>query len=178
MNDVKPSKILPYPRAISSKTASEACTLSLRDAKRWLTNFYGERNLYAPGDDTGTTYLSFASVLLAGTLTESESPGLLANLTDLPYPFVSAICLEMKPYWPVLDELKTDLKQSPVDFKAVGDALGYFSELAWNRMYAGPRTIIYLNLLRDRTLVGGERQEWVDAEFHKEWNLDNTTGWA
>lgn len=105
------------------------------------------------------------------SLTGTELPSLIVEITDLPQAFVFAICLEMTPCWCVLDGLKATLRESPNNLAAINDALHRAAEKAWDQIYVGPRSVVYLNLLRNNTLVGGERQGWLDTDFYDEWDF-------
>jgi hypothetical protein len=171
MSEYDPSEMNPLPGTAFPNLNSRLCRTDLRRAKRLLTEFYHKRTPHTRNDDTGTIFGCIGAVLLASALIGSESPTLLAKITDLPQAFVFAVCLEMTPCWPVLDDLKATLKQSSDDFHAVSDALYCASEQAWDWIYVGPRSVVYLNLLRNHTLVGGKRQDWLDAEFYEEWDF-------
>ena len=122
----------------------------------------------APGDDTGTIYGSLSAVLLAAALSKSRSPDVIRKITRLPRLFVAAVCLEMRPLWHMSEELKLSLSRSKEDFADILDALRCAADEVWWEIYAGSRTVQYLNLLRDGTLVGGGRQHWVDEGFDRE----------
>jgi hypothetical protein len=171
MNESKADKIAPFSGNASANLAPQLSEVDVRHAKRWLTEFYRECDPHTPDDDTGTTFGCMGAVLLAIALIGSKSPALIAKITDLPQPFVFAICLEMTPCWSLLVDLEATLKESSDDVEIVNDALYSTSEQAWEWVYVGPRSVVYLNLLRNRTLVGGKRQDWFDTEFYEEWDF-------
>jgi hypothetical protein len=106
-------------------------------------------------------------VILAALVLGTDSPAVLADVTQYPAPFVAAVCKEMmsKNLWflPHVGDLAGCLRKVPNDWKHLQEDLNELMEWIWNAIWT-PEAYIALESLRQRVLYGGEVQRWVDQD--------------
>lgn len=95
--------------------------MPLWQATEFLRDYFSQEPPYAPGDDLGTCYSSYAAVMLSAMVIGTESPVVLAGVTSYPAPFIAAVFNSMHDHclWHHRDVLglRVFLETTPKDWK-------------------------------------------------------------
>ncbi len=137
------------------------------DTKYLIDSFYKQYPAFEECDDPTTTLISAGAVLLASAALDSICAGTLARLTRLPIEFVSLVAESLdyqdesfEHNWTCLEQ---DLTAVPLNFAEVALSMDAVLDQFWSNKHL-PNLDIALELCRDRRLIGGERQWWIDRE--------------
>ena len=139
----------------------------LAEATLWLREYFVHEPPYIPGDDRGTCFCSVAAVMLSAMVIGNESPVILAGVTKYPAPYVAGVLNSMRRanVWGLENvvALKAQLMETPTDWKELQVALNDAMEMVWDAICT-PGAETALESLRQRVLIGGETQDWLDDE--------------